>query len=128
LEQLIDHGARPPDSVRICSVRSSQIKKTTKVIAEMVERVTIRRDENQSSVCPLSKTICRLLIHSTSRPKPIVSMLPGRAFRSHGGSSRNAEHIHTKEELYAAALRHAIQTSVRRDVAIDESLTPEEQL
>ena len=33
-----------------------------------------------------------------------------------------------KEELYAAALRHAIQASVRQDVAIDESLPAEEQL
>ena len=33
-----------------------------------------------------------------------------------------------KEELYAAALRHAIQASARQDMAIDESLPPEEQL
>lgn len=33
-----------------------------------------------------------------------------------------------KEELYAAVLRHAVQCSIRNDPAINESLSPEEQL
>ena len=79
-----------------CSVRSSQIRKNRNVTAEITERVTIKGDENQSSVWPLSRTICKLLTQRISKPKPTVSMRPGRASRSQGGSSRKEEHIITE--------------------------------
>ncbi len=35
---------------------------------------------NQSSCCPLSRTICRVASQMVSSPKPIASIVPGRAF------------------------------------------------